>query len=284
MFVNSCGVLISLCLLFIICSASKSLNFGASQAAKLISDSLQAAEKSQGLQYGKTKGSAQDTYSSTLGGQVKTYRPDVFKFLRHCSGVSDSSWLACMNAANLVQLNADSKSGQAFWRSQDGVLVLKTIKPYECRNLREVLEKLSCHVSMENEHSCIGGVLGLFRVRLSNGKKFYVMASKNVYPSSFWPQSESRKYDLKGSTVGRKKSISSNVYKDLDLLADNRYLMLGNLKPVVLHSLQRDAQFLSSCGFMDYSLLVDVEYVPVGFLRKAVAKLWNPFTGIFPSR
>lgn len=71
-----------------------------------------------------------------------------------------------------------------------------------------------------------------------------------------------QKYDLKGSEIGRSKANTSSVYKDLDLIHMNDAFDMGNrAKSILLSSLARDVQFLSSCNFMDYSLLVEKEFV-----------------------
>jgi len=64
------------------------------------------------------------------------YRPALFEKLRgHCM-VSEQDFLCCLEKEALQCLNSDSKSGQAFWVSTDGKLVVKTIKHYEAKTLR----------------------------------------------------------------------------------------------------------------------------------------------------
>ena len=71
--------------------------------------------------------------------EVKIYRPELFAKLRERIGVSDEYYINCLNANNLQCLSSDSKSGQAFWMSNDGSIVLKTLKHYELCNLRNIL-------------------------------------------------------------------------------------------------------------------------------------------------
>lgn len=147
------------------------------------------------------------------GNQIKFYESVIFTELRSIFGVSDELMHACLDPTRLEAISADSKSGQAFWRSSDGLVVLKTIKPYECKNLRRVLSQYQRHVT--GDHSSISGVLGVFRVRLRSGRKIYLLACKNVYHfdkratvsatgtlGQQQQQSRSLKFDLKGSTVG----------------------------------------------------------------------------------
>jgi hypothetical protein len=249
------------------------------RAAQLIVDGIRESEYGTGSYFGDTPATLRDQYISLKGGQVKTYEPSIFKRMRVSAGVSETEWLACMNPEQLESVSADSKSKQAFWRSKDGIVILKSIKHYECRNLLRVLEDLANHLDVPNDHSCITGVLGAFRVKLSNGNKVYFMACRNVYPAVQWH--DCIRYDLKGSTIGRIKSPRSSVLKDGDLLRSGRRLGLGSMKPLVMNTLERDARFLSRCGFMDYSLLVNVELVPASFLRRLTTKIINPTTGAF---
>jgi len=136
-----------------------------------------------------------------------------------------------------IGVYADSKSGQTFWRSTDGTLIVKTIKQYECKNLRNMIDSYATHV--QNDHSCLSGVLGIYRIRLKKqGRRFrYFLVTRSVFSKStglsvpdrgYVPQYLSAPYtessnagmrfDLKGSTYGRRKSPNSNVLKDLDLL------------------------------------------------------------------
>ena len=199
--------------------------------------------------------------SSSTTGHVKAYRPVLFKRLRQAAGVSEDDYTSSLDFVRdaLACLSADSKSGQAFWASKNGLLVVKTIKPYECRNLRGVLDSYADHVLGTGDalHTCISPVLGLYRVTLKSGGRRYFMVSKNVYPPRPVPL---RRYDLKGSTVGRRAKAPSPVLKDLDLMASGLALGLGpRARAALLRALERDAVFLRSHGFMDYSLLVAVE-------------------------
>lgn len=136
-------------------------------------------------------------------------------------------------------VSSDSKSGQTFWRSSDGTLVVKTIKGYECQTMRKLLVSYANHVT--GNLSCLSGVLGLYRVHMK-GKKTYFLITRCVFSKVAMPAMMPRRYyadlaptdgafidrssqegsglryDLKGSTYGRQKSVSSSVLKDLDLM------------------------------------------------------------------
>ena len=244
-------------------------------AARLLRPGLLDSDKIG--QPGKTRGGCRDIYVSYTDGQVKIYRPDLFRVLRNGAGVSDEAFLESIDVAQLHSLASDSKSGQAFWRSGDGKVVLKTIKHYECVNLRNIIDSYAIHVL--EDHSCIAGVIGVFRVKLPHGKKVYMLACKNVYHDGMsfedggsWKNRV--KYDLKGSQVGRVRAPASDVLKDLDLMRSRQLLHLGDASKIaLLHALHRDVVFLSTHHFMDYSLLVEVEEYAPGLVRGMAARI-----------
>jgi 1-phosphatidylinositol-4-phosphate 5-kinase len=221
-------------------------------------------------------------------GTVKVYRPVLFQRIRSLIGMTEPSYLQCLDFEKegmCCLADSDSKSGQSFWISKNEKLVLKTIKQYECSNLQRILDGYLSHLKECSGRSCISTVLGLYRVTLKNGSKRYFMASRNVYPASTHSdgqppvgsinaniESETRinndvgsssmkhtKFDLKGSTVGRSAAHTSSVMKDLDLMSSGVLFPLGEVRSTLLRVLERDVLFLRKHSLMDYSLLVAVE-------------------------
>ena len=223
-----------------------------------------------------------------IAGTVKVYRPVLFQRIRSLIGMTEPSYLQCLDFEKegmCCLADSDSKSGQSFWISKNEKLVLKTIKQYECSNLQRMLDGYLNHLKECSGRSCISTVLGLYRVTLKNGSKRYFMASRNVYPVStlskvqppvgstdekfdlqekFKSDLGSRsqkhtKFDLKGSTVGRSAAHTSSVMKDLDLISSGVLFPLGEVRSTLLRVLERDVLFLRKHSLMDYSLLVAVE-------------------------
>jgi 1-phosphatidylinositol-4-phosphate 5-kinase len=221
-------------------------------------------------------------------GTVKVYRPVLFQRIRSLIGMTEPSYLQCLDFEKegmCCLTDSDSKSGQSFWISKNEKLVLKTIKQYECSNLQRILDGYWSHLKECAGRSCISTVLGLYRVTLKNGSKRYFMASRNVYPASTHSdgqppagsinaniESETRinydvgssskkhtKFDLKGSTVGRSAAHTSSVMKDLDLMSSGVLFPLGEVRSTLLRVLERDVLFFRKHSLMDYSLLVAVE-------------------------
>ena len=160
--------------------------------------------------------------------------------------------------------------------------------------MRKMLQSYAAHLE-QNPNSFIKGVLGLYRIKLRrNRHKLYFIAMKNIYSKPGGGGGSRGRggdllFDLKGSTVGRAKSATSRVLKDLDLIEVvngrgnagnnmppltssldfrhyNQYLqqtaalleMDGKSKGLLLGVLEQDVMFLSRFGLMDYSLLVQM--------------------------
>ena len=47
--------------------------------------------------------------------------------MRHGAGFQEYEYMNSIQAENLICINSDSKSGQVFWKSKDGNIILKTI-------------------------------------------------------------------------------------------------------------------------------------------------------------
>jgi 1-phosphatidylinositol-4-phosphate 5-kinase len=197
------------------------------------------------------------------GTSVKAYRPALFEKLRQHCGILDEDYIHSLEPQFLQCLNSDSKSGQAFWVSTDGNVVVKTIHQYECKTVRKFLDSYALHVL--TGPSTIGNILGLYRVKGKfTMRSKYILVCKNIYPSNVYGSSE--KYDLKGSTVGRIAASSSTVLKDMNLLQSGKQFALGPAaKDTILRILQRDLEFLSKWRLMDYSLLVAIEQSRGGY-------------------
>ena len=199
-------------------------------------------------------------------GQVKIYRPNLFRRVRASSSVTEQEFADCISPENLKSMAADSKSGLDFWFSHDGKFFVKTMKKYECRNLKSALSDYDEHVS--SGPTCIAPVLGLFRIKTGWFSKRYFMVTRNVFPPLESGSNNQVRYDLKGSTVGRTASLSSKVKKDVDLTKSGNVLNFGDSKLLVLEALIRDVQFLQKHRFMDYSLLVAVEDSPIKNMKR----------------
>jgi hypothetical protein len=122
-------------------------------------------------QYIKTQ-NMNDLYQDIIHGEVKLYRPLIFQKIRKFIGLNEEKYLECLNFDKdslLCLKDSDSKSGQTFWISKNNILILKTIKKYECKNLFLILNDYYEYFYNCNGKSCISTVLGLYRVKLKSG-------------------------------------------------------------------------------------------------------------------
>ena len=60
--------------------------------------------------------------------ELKEYRPSIFAMLRERAGFTKTDYLLSLAHENLNTISSDSKSGQNFWVSSNGRVVLKTVK------------------------------------------------------------------------------------------------------------------------------------------------------------
>lgn len=241
------------------------------------------------MRYGITSATCKEQYKNFDDGEVKIYSSDVFKKIRGYADISDELYSTCLSPEHLQCFTGptDSKSGEAFWRSNDPctTIVVKTVKHAEAKIMWKISEAYGDHIE-SNPHSCISGILGLYRIRLKkSSKKLYFIVMRNVFSTvatvtASAKNTASMRFDLKGSTVGRKKAPSSNVLKDLDLKdmykqqrereangqvqkldVGVQLLHLGpSVKSTIVETVKHDAQFLKNFKLMDYSLLVQIEH------------------------
>ena len=208
-----------------------------------------------------------------------------------------------------------ARSGTFFFFTSDGAYMVKTVKKEEAKAFVEMLPKYHrfmskrvnsrnslltrfCgmysvqsvsesdgHSSTDNEDKWDGGLYSSTRdssTDISDDERVYVVMN-SVFP----PQASAfitRRFDLKGSTVGRECSTeeiqtkgANAVLKDLNLKREvqleleesasdqrkkrqSRYgIHIGSRKKAaLLAQLERDVTLLKDCGVLDYSLLVGV--------------------------
>lgn len=116
--------------------------------------------------FGNSKSTFDDKYFQTAHSdiQFKEYGSNIFHDLRSHAGISSEIYLESLNPNSLECISSDSKSGQAFWRSSNQLIILKTIKHYEAVNLKRILYKYANH--MLSDTSCISAVLGIYRSKI----------------------------------------------------------------------------------------------------------------------
>eukprot|EP00301_Raphidiophrys_heterophryoidea_P016743 c26380_g1_i1.p1 GENE.c26380_g1_i1~~c26380_g1_i1.p1 ORF type:complete len:498 (+),score=79.81 c26380_g1_i1:57-1496(+) len=166
-------------------------------------------------------------------------------------GLHDVRHLSNLRVVNRSQ--TAGKSSSWFFFSADMRFAIKTCTTGDFKTLVKILNSYVTHVQ---ESTLLPKYFGLYTLKFPHESITFVIMN-NVFAGYL---DIHLRYDLKGSTAGRKASPKELkkkhcVYKDLDLLAEARQLPLGGK---VKSLLTRDAKYLASQGVIDYSLLVGV--------------------------
>ncbi|ELR16160.1 Phosphatidylinositol4-phosphate 5-Kinase [Acanthamoeba castellanii str. Neff] len=165
-----------------------------------------------------------------------------------------------------AELGFQGKSGSFLFVSGDERLVIKTISVTESKYLRKILLAYYEHTTHPTEKSFLVRFVGMYRIQATEQATILVMT--NAFGTA---ERIDERYDLKGSTLGRKTlfsckldtPVASLMLKDLDLVDRFRIKLGRERKKRFLHILTYDAEFLERFGIIDYSLLLGVHFVDV---------------------
>nr|BCL66210.1 1-phosphatidylinositol-4-phosphate 5-kinase [Volvox reticuliferus] len=188
------------------------------------------------------------------------YAPITFRRLRESFGVDASTYmLSLCSDHSLRHLISPGKSGSVFFLSQDERFFLKTMSRAEMSVFLSLLPAYHRHVE-RHPHTLLCRFFGLHGVTTSGGRKYRFVVMSNIFRT---PLQLHRKYDLKGSTLGRTagrppSDDPSVIFKDLDL--DLKLRLEAGWRDRLLFQLRADCGLLSGSGVMDYSLLVGVHF------------------------
>ncbi|GAB4813493.1 hypothetical protein N2152v2_000539 [Parachlorella kessleri] len=192
----------------------------------------------------------------------KDYCPEAFRKLRDIFGINTSEYLLsiCGDQA-LRELPSPGKSGSVFFISHDDQYMIKTMRKEEIKLLLTMLPRYLAHVSA-NPSTLLLRFFGVHRVKPSHGLKVRFVVMNNVFRTDVPLH---RKYDLKGSTLGRTigaKMSATAIRKDLDL--DVKFKVDPLHRTRLLDQMRADCGFLEDSRVMDYSLLLGVHYRSFG--------------------
>lgn len=195
----------------------------------------------------------------------KDYMPNVFRALRALSNVDEADYMTSLAGDfNYIEFLANSKSGQFFFYSHDGRFMIKTQTREEAKLLREMLPSYVKHL-VDHPDSLLARFYGLHRVEMPTLKRrtFFVVMQSVFYCDKEPPLTLHVKYDLKGSTVGRRTDDADcedgAVQKDINFAEQNRKICLGKDRILLFaETLRADTSYLRELRIMDYSLLIGV--------------------------
>lgn len=165
-----------------------------------------------------------------------------------------------MCSASLRELSNPGASGSIFYLTDDDEFIIKTVQHKEGEFLQKLLPGYYMNLN-QNPRTLLPKFFGLFCYQC-NSKNVRLVAMNNLLPSSIKLH---LKYDLKGSTYGRKANKSeqkkkSPTYKDIDFMEHhpNGISLEADTYNALIKTIQRDCRVLESFKIMDYSLLVGV--------------------------
>lgn len=197
--------------------------------------------------------------------------PTIFGLIRSCLGISHQMYQQSftikdeqdVDSSEMLEKFTEGKSGSFFYFTKDFKYIIKTITEDEEKFLRKIAYKYYSHIQKYPD-SVIVKFYGLHKVRLARLQKYItVVVMDNLFYNKENLKMHER-YDLKGSTIGRKvlkgsqKKSAGKCLKDLDLTTT---MSIGSeAKEHLLEQLQEDVNFLSSLNIMDYSLLLGIHY------------------------
>jgi 1-phosphatidylinositol-4-phosphate 5-kinase len=223
------------------------------------------------------------TPSAKYDFKFKDYAPWVFRHLRAIFRLDPADYLMSLTSQYILsELGSPGKSGSFFYYSRDYKYIIKTIHHSEHKFLRKILEDYFNHVQ-QNPNTLLSQFYGLHRVKIPYGRKIHFVVMNNLFP----PHKDiHRKFDLKGSTVGREfkeEDLETNPHatlKDLNWLRRNLHLEFGpTKKQMFIQQMQNDVAFLQRLQIMDYSLLVGIHDLERGNedkLRDKTLQVFQP--------
>ena len=180
----------------------------------------------------------------------RSYAPMCYRHIREFLGI-DMADLSEALCSPEWKLTGAGKSSSLLYYT--GKYVIKTMNKEESRFLRRILHLYYHHIS-NNPHTLIPSIYGHYAITLkSTGSKIPFFVMNNVFRLDLRIH---KKFDLKGSTVGRFAAPQESTLKDLDL---RQHFFLGERRrKILLGQVQRDTDFLKRCSIMDYSFLVGI--------------------------
>ena len=178
----------------------------------------------------------------------------------------NSSFNLKKNISNICDLRiSEGKSGSFFFFTHDNRFIIKTISDTEFNKLKnDLIPSLYNHV-MENNNTMLTRIYGLYTLDMGLSK-ITIILMENIAPIN--NISVIRKYDLKGSLIGRQTkqlnlSEKTKTLKDKDFIdlksTNNHFLNFENKNSVIIsETLQYDIEILRNANIMDYSFFITV--------------------------
>ena len=197
--------------------------------------------------------------------------PDIFSRLRECYCTNLEQFhesfhiqdLQDIESSGMLEKFTEGKSGSFFYFTRDFRFIIKTVTDAEVGAMRQIALPYFRHMKA-NPDTFLPRFFGLYRVRLAREQKLInVVVMDNIFHTSR-KLTMHRKFDLKGSTLGRRvvrghmssRDRYKGTLKDLDL--QKKICVGADNRARILDQLRLDTDFLARHHIMDYSLLLGI--------------------------
>jgi len=196
----------------------------------------------------------------------RTYAPVAFRHFRDHFGISSAKFTTSLCNESLRELGNPGASGEHLYLTSDDKFFLKTVSSKEAEFLQKILPGLYKNLQ-QNPQTLLTKYYGMFAYQAGQ-KKIKLVVMKNLFPSGVKMH---LKFDLKGSTHGRKASAKerakkSPTFKDLDFLdiVTEGFHIDPKTYTALMSTIEKDCSLLESNNNMDYSLLLGVHNLDKG--------------------
>ena len=200
--------------------------------------------------------------------KIIEYAPEIFRNILRLDKIDKKQLISSFNVIdNILKLSnfkgSEGKSGSIFFETHDKKFIIKTISEGELKSMMDNLIQKYYTLFSTNVFSNLTHIYGLYTLILGMSK-VHVVVMENIFP--FDKKSLVCKYDLKGSSIGRK---TNKIFDNKGVtLKDNDYIELSNKdskykinltnesKDYINQVMSGDLNILEEARLMDYSLFV----------------------------
>ena len=157
--------------------------------------------------------------------------------------------------------NASGKSSSWFYCSKDGRFLVKTCTTKEKDVLLSILRDYSAHAQTNRGVSLLPQYYGLYSIEVGRRSAHFIVMN-------YWfatMHEINLRYDLKGSTKGRRASAKERakgptaIYKDLDQI-ERGTIVENKMASEIKAAIANDVEFMRRNKLVDYSMMLGVHF------------------------
>ena len=214
---------------------------------------------------------------------LKEFGGVIFNNIRLYLGINKDDFIKSISPQDFItelmissktifeELCSTGSSGSLLYYTRDGEFIVKTISRKEYKFLKTMLSEYFFYLK-SNPLSLLPKLLGSYVLKRKFKKKItniYFIVMSNVFATE---NHIDLRFDLKGSTIGRKvlkgTIDDSKVFlsgdmalKDLDFNKLKERVEIGSKREIILKQISKDIEFLYRINSNDYSLLLGIHCI-----------------------